>query len=105
MPPQVRVGRWSSLFFVTYMLFCATMMLDVLVGVVIEGFRVSNKGPQQTPAARGLGSEGGNMGDGGLNVGNSVVDDDEASMSGEASRTVQESADRGVSSFSVGKAA
>lgn len=26
-------------------------MLDVLVGVVIEGFRVSTKGPRQTPAA------------------------------------------------------
>ena len=32
------------------MLFCATMMLDVLVGVVIEGFRVSTKGPDQPPA-------------------------------------------------------
>ncbi|CAM9499373.1 unnamed protein product, partial [Hapterophycus canaliculatus] len=42
-----RAGRWSALYLVTYMLFCATMMLDVLTGVVIEGFRVSTKGPEQ----------------------------------------------------------
>lgn len=44
---KVRGGRWTALYFVMYMLFCATMMLDVLVGVVIEGFRVSTRGPQQ----------------------------------------------------------
>ncbi|CAM9717141.1 unnamed protein product [Scytosiphon promiscuus] len=42
-----RAGRWSAVYLVAYMLFCATMMLDVLTGVVIEGFRVSTKGPEQ----------------------------------------------------------
>lgn len=42
---KVRAGRWTALYFVMYMLFCATMMFDVLVGVVIEGFRVSIRGP------------------------------------------------------------
>ncbi|CAM9436438.1 unnamed protein product [Choristocarpus tenellus] len=34
-------GRWTSIYFVMYMLFCSTIMLDILVGVVIEGLRVS----------------------------------------------------------------
>ncbi|CAM9766329.1 unnamed protein product, partial [Sphacelaria rigidula] len=45
-------GRWAALFFAAYMLLCATMMFDVLVGVVVEGFRVSTRGPEdeQQPA-------------------------------------------------------
>lgn len=81
--PQVRAGRWSALYFVTYILFCATMMLDVLVGVVIEGFRVSTKGPQQEPPAARTDTTS-EAGDGAMSSSSSVVDeDDEASLSGE----------------------
>lgn len=78
---QVRSGRWSAIYFVAYMLFCATMMLDVLIGVVIEGFRVSTRGPQQASAdpvhlaASDSGGEGTNSG--------RPSGDDEASLSGE----------------------
>ncbi len=39
-PLIVESGRWTSLWFVSYMLFCSVFMMDVLAGVVIEGFRV-----------------------------------------------------------------
>eukprot|EP00752_Nemacystus_decipiens_P018420 g16518.t1 len=101
---SVRAGRWSSIYFVAYMLFCATMMLDVLVGVVIEGFRVSTKGPDRlsaeilavaasTPASTaakngscGAGSDsGGDLDadwDGGTSSGNSVGGDDDSARGG-----------------------
>lgn len=79
------------------MLFCATMMLDVLTGVVIEGFRVSTKGPEQaqdlglglaSTASAGAGDitnrptlarsdEGDSGGDGGASSGNSAGDDED----------------------------
>lgn len=34
-------GRASCIFFFAYMLFCSTIMLDTIVGVVIEGYRVA----------------------------------------------------------------
>lgn len=54
------------------------MMLDVLVGVVIEGFRVSTRGPQQAPAdiVHSEGSESGGEGPG------KPSGDDAASLSG-----------------------
>ncbi|CAM9588976.1 unnamed protein product [Ectocarpus sp. 4 AP-2014] len=90
------LGRWSAIYFVAYMLFCATMMLDVLTGVVIEGFRVSTKGPEQaqdlglrlaSTASAGAGDvtdrptlahsdDGDSGGDGGASSGNSVGDDE-----------------------------
>ncbi|CAN0026247.1 unnamed protein product [Ectocarpus fasciculatus] len=92
-----RLGRWSAIYFVAYMLFCATMMLDVLTGVVIEGFRVSTKGPEQAqqagsgPASTALAGsgdvtdrptlarsdDGDSGGDGGASSGNSVGDDED----------------------------
>ncbi len=33
-------GWWTSWWFVSYMLFCSIFMMDVLTGIVIEGFRV-----------------------------------------------------------------
>jgi hypothetical protein len=36
----VQKGRWAALYFAAYMLFCSTIILDVLISVVIEGFRV-----------------------------------------------------------------
>ncbi|CAM9191254.1 unnamed protein product [Chrysoparadoxa australica] len=35
-------NRSCGIYFCVYMLFCSTIMLDILVGVVIEGFRVSD---------------------------------------------------------------
>ena len=57
------------------------MMLDVLVGVVIEGFRVSTKGPQQVPADT-VHPEGSDSGGEGTNSGK-LSGDDDASLSGE----------------------
>eukprot|EP00903_Cladosiphon_okamuranus_P010280 g9732.t2 len=104
---SVRAGRWSSIYFVAYMLFCSTMMLDVLVGVVIEGFRVSTKGPDQaspealvaprSPEGGGVGnsSRNGSSGaesdsggdldvdvDGSMSSGNSVRGDKEGGAGG-----------------------
>eukprot|EP01084_Bolivina_argentea_P204744 349699_1 len=39
-PMIVESGRWKSFWFLSYMFFCSLFMMDVLVGVVIEGFRV-----------------------------------------------------------------
>ncbi|CAM9498188.1 unnamed protein product [Discosporangium mesarthrocarpum] len=49
-----RWGRSTSIYFVLYMLFCSTIILDILVGVVIEGLRVSQSetrlaSPSQAP--------------------------------------------------------
>ncbi|CBN80110.1 K+ transporter, Kef-type [Ectocarpus siliculosus] len=96
------LGRWSAIYFVAYMLFCATMMLDVLTGVVIEGFRVSTKGPEQaqelglrlaSTASAGAGDatgrptlarsdDGDSGGDGGASSGNSVGDDEDDTHGG-----------------------
>jgi hypothetical protein len=43
-------GRWTALFFVSYMLLCSTIMLDILVGVIIEGFRVLRNLQNEVPA-------------------------------------------------------
>eukprot|EP00953_Heterococcus_sp_UTEX-ZZ885_P042502 21589-Heterococcus_DN1.PRE.2 len=40
-PVIVQKGRWAALYFAAYMLFCSTIILDVLISVVIEGFRVA----------------------------------------------------------------
>ncbi|CAM9168445.1 unnamed protein product [Ectocarpus sp. 12 AP-2014] len=97
------LGRWSAIYFVAYMLFCATMMLDVLTGVVIEGFRVSTKGPEQaqdlglrlaSTASAGASDvidrptlarsdDGDSGGDGGASSGNSVGDDEDGIHGGE----------------------
>lgn len=86
-------------------------MLDVLVGVVIEGFRVSTKGPDQQPPAEklaatappvveGVGGKNGSSGagsdsgggdldvdwDGGTSSGNSVGGGEEDSAKGESLR-------------------
>lgn len=53
------MGRWSALYFVSYMLFCATLVFDVLVGVVIEGFHVSRRGPDASISGAGSTRSGG----------------------------------------------
>lgn len=64
------------------MLFCATMMLDVLVGVVIEGFRVSKRGPQHETGGAAQ-PAGGDL-DGAQSVSSNVEEGSNASFSGEA---------------------
>ena len=62
------------------------MMLDVLVGVVIEGFRVSTRGPQQALAAT-VHPEGSDSGGEGTMPGR-PSGDDEASLIGEGPLTL-----------------
>ncbi|CAM9781465.1 unnamed protein product [Pylaiella littoralis] len=88
---SVRGGRWSAIYMVSYMLFCAIMMLDVLTGVVIEGFKVSKRSEQAPRLPSALEKSPGTEPPGGQNH----ADSDSRASTGDEDDS--QGTDRGVS--------